>query len=259
MRVAWIAHRSSSYSGNVALLVHSRIWIHALLRSNVPELRIVRGRHQTIRSGRRSREIADQVQMLTLIGGNAERLLHQTIGLVAIPVWPAIGVVFRAHHAVAIGILVEARAATFAFHFAIGEKTSRHATRGPGLSVRPSSHASFTLVPYKDRAGLDRLPLLFGQTSLHTWEQSDATRLKQDDGVCWSSHMTMIGLHAVHGAVELTRPKMTIFDPCRTAVGSGREGSRVRRKVRRSDMHGMWYCSTRVGEKRLKRIGRAHV
>lgn len=219
MRVAWIAHRSSSYSGNVALLVHGRIWIHALLRSNVPELRIVGGRHQTIRSGRRSREIADQVQMLTLIGGNAERLLHQTIGLVAIPVWPAIGVVFRAHHAVAIGILVEARAATFAFHFAIGEKTSRHATRGPGLSVRPSSHTSFTLVPYKDRAGLDRLPLLFGQTSLHTWEQSDATRLKQDDGVCWSAHMTMIGLHAVHGAVELMRPKMTICSAVRRCKG----------------------------------------
>lgn len=139
--------------------------------------------------------------MLALVGGDTERLLHQTVWLVAIAIWASVGVVLRSHHAVAVGILVETGATTLAFHFTIGEKASRYSTRAPGFAVSPSSHASFAFIPDKDRARLDGLSFLFGQAALHAWEKSYAACLEKDDSICWRAHMAVVRLHAVHFVV----------------------------------------------------------
>lgn len=71
------------------------------------------------------------MQVLALVRGDAERLLHETVWLVPIAVRTAVGVVFLVHHAVAVGILVVTRAATLTLHFAVGKEASRDATRTP--------------------------------------------------------------------------------------------------------------------------------
>lgn len=84
--VARRAHRSASNGRNGALLVNSRLRVHALFRANVAKLGVVRRLHEVLRLLGRARVIADEVQVLAVVGGDRERLLHETIRLVAVAV-----------------------------------------------------------------------------------------------------------------------------------------------------------------------------
>lgn len=139
--------------------------------------------------------------MLTAVGSDGERLFHQPVWLISIAVRSAsigIGISSSASDTVAIRSLVEAIATSLAFHLAISEKAAGDPACAPGLAISPSAHASLSLIPYENRAGLDRLPLLLGQSALHPRQQTDATGFEQDDGVCWSTHVTVVSLHGVH-------------------------------------------------------------
>lgn len=97
-----------------------RIWIHAFFGADVAQLHVLTWLQQTW-SVRRARKVADKVKMLSLVGGDGERLLHQTVRLVTVAVWTtAIIFWFRCSiHAVAIGALVKAGSTSLSLHLAI--------------------------------------------------------------------------------------------------------------------------------------------
>lgn len=102
--------------------------------------------------------VRDQVEVLTLRGGNAEGLLHETVGLVSITVRALLTV-----GSIIIGTVrgfvgpVGRRggkgvSSPFTLHFAIGQEAAGDSACAPTLAVGPSPHASLSFVPYKDRA-----------------------------------------------------------------------------------------------------------
>lgn len=68
--VARRAHRSASDGRNGALLVNSRFRVHALLRADMAKLRVVRRLHEVLRLLRRARVVADEMQVLAVVGGD---------------------------------------------------------------------------------------------------------------------------------------------------------------------------------------------
>lgn len=70
----------------MGLLVYDGFWVHALLWSNVPEIWVTGGVVQPLRVGMRARVIANEMKVVPRRRGDAERLLHQTIRLVPIPI-----------------------------------------------------------------------------------------------------------------------------------------------------------------------------
>ena len=79
-------HRTSCDGGDGILLVNCRLGVHALLGADVTQLRITGRLLQVLRDGGRAGEVADEMQVLAVGGGDAERLLDKTIGLVAVTV-----------------------------------------------------------------------------------------------------------------------------------------------------------------------------
>lgn len=69
--------------------------------------------------------------MLSAVGRDRERLLHEAIRLVPIPVWTVLRVAVIALHAVPIRILVEVVAPTLAFHLAVGQEAAGYAAGAP--------------------------------------------------------------------------------------------------------------------------------
>lgn len=69
--------------------------------------------------------------MLTLVGSDGERLLHETVWFVTVPVGPAVRVAFATHTITVRCVLVEAGATAFALHFAVSQEAARHSTRAP--------------------------------------------------------------------------------------------------------------------------------
>jgi len=139
------------------------------------------------------------MQMLAVVCGDGERLLHEAVRFVAVAIGSAIGVlVVGGLSSIAAGILVETASATsLAFHLAVGQETSRDTAGTPRFAVGPSAHACLAFIPDKHRAGLDGLSLLLGQTPLHAREKADATRLEEDDGVRRRADVTVVRLHSV--------------------------------------------------------------
>lgn len=66
-------------------LVDGGFGIHVFRRADVAELSIVGGLRQIVGVG--ARIVADEVEMLSARGGDAEGLLHEAIRLVAIAIW----------------------------------------------------------------------------------------------------------------------------------------------------------------------------
>ena len=86
------------------------------------------------------REVADQVEMLSIGGGDAERLLHQAIWLVSVPIWPLSIHILVSITAAAVGGLSchspywrwhELASAPLALHFSVCEKASRDSACAP--------------------------------------------------------------------------------------------------------------------------------
>ena len=57
-------HGCSGHGRDVGLLMHRRFWVHALLRSNVPEIRVAGGVIQPLGIRMRARVIADEMKMV---------------------------------------------------------------------------------------------------------------------------------------------------------------------------------------------------
>jgi len=87
--------------------------------------------------------------MLATVGGDGERLLHEAVGFVSVPVRTAIRIAFDALNAVTVGILVEAAASAFPLHLTICEEAAGYSASAPRLAIRPSAHARLALVPHK--------------------------------------------------------------------------------------------------------------
>jgi hypothetical protein len=149
--------------------VDRRLWVHAFDRYNVTQLRVRRGLWQLRRVGMGPRVVGDEVEMLAGRGGDAERLLHQAVLLVAVPVGPValhLLVLIAAPSAVwslagpSTRRVGELAAATLALHLSICEKASGHSAGTPRLPIRPPPHAGLSLIPHEDRARPDGLALL---------------------------------------------------------------------------------------------------
>ena len=66
-------------------LVDCGLWIHVLWGSDVSQLGVVAGLGEVVGVG--ARVVADEVEVLSALSGDAEGLLHQTVGLVAVAIW----------------------------------------------------------------------------------------------------------------------------------------------------------------------------
>jgi hypothetical protein len=123
-------HRASCDGGDGVLLVDSRLGVHALLGADMTQLRVAGRLLQVLRDGGGAGEVADEMQVLAVGGGDAERLLDQTVGLVAVAVRAIIGavVVFGGRR---LGSGAEGAATALALHLAVCEEAARHATGAP--------------------------------------------------------------------------------------------------------------------------------
>lgn len=107
--------------------------------------------------------------MLARGGGDAERLLHQAVLLVPVPIG-ALAFHFLVLVAAASTVwslacspsrrVGELSSATLALHLSIGEEAARHSAGAPRLPIRPAPHAGLSLIPHEDRARPDGLSLL---------------------------------------------------------------------------------------------------
>jgi hypothetical protein len=155
--IVWrLPHGCPGEGGRLICVSHARLGVHPLDRDDVPESRII-GRLREIRlAWLRAGVVGDEMEMLASRGSDAEGLLHQTIGLVAVTLGLTIVVVLVAG-AAAVGRLAGSPAGaaetapSFALHLSIREKASRDPTGAPRFPIRPSPHASFPLVPNEDR------------------------------------------------------------------------------------------------------------
>lgn len=64
------AHGSAGHGRDCALFVNSRFGVHALLRTDVTKLRVVGRLHQMLRLLGGARVVADEVQVLAVVGGD---------------------------------------------------------------------------------------------------------------------------------------------------------------------------------------------
>ena len=106
--------------------------------------------------------ITDEMEVLSVGGCDAERLLHEPVWLVSVTIRSFFGV----HIAIVSTISATVRSlsssggdwwckpasAPLALHFSVRQETARDSTCTPALAICPSSHASFPLVPDKDGA-----------------------------------------------------------------------------------------------------------
>lgn len=138
----------------------------------------------------------------------AERLLHQSIRLITIPVWAVLSSChfeIRVTPAGAVWCFPcscrrqrggKTTSATFPFHLSIRQETPRYPTCTPRFPVRPPPHTCFSFIPHENRARLDRLPFFFREPPLNAGKQSQPAGFKQNDRIRWSPYMTIIRLHA---------------------------------------------------------------
>lgn len=196
-----LLHRGSCEGGSRVGLSHARLGVHALDGDDASQRGIRSWLGKVGLTGLRSGVVRDEVEVLAGRSGDAERLLHQTVGLVSVSLGLAVVLVLVAT-ASRVGRLASvpsAREATssLALHFPVGQEAARHSAGAPRLAVGPSSHAGLSLIPHKHRAGSNRLPLLLGESSLHSRQDAQSACLEQPDGVGGRSHVAVVGFHLV--------------------------------------------------------------
>lgn len=123
-------HRASCNGGDGVLLVDGRFRVHALLGADVTQLGVAGRLLQVLRDSSRAGEVADEMQMLAVGGGDAKRLLDQTVGLIAVAVRTIVRaiVVFGSGR---LGCGAESAATTLALHLAVCQEAARHTTGAP--------------------------------------------------------------------------------------------------------------------------------
>lgn len=146
-------HGPASDSRRGLGLVDSRLRVHVLGWSNVSQLRVVGRLWEIVRVG--AGVVADEMEVLATGRCDTERLLHETVWLVAVAIW-AFAVRVASCGAVR---RLAARpldqwwcwrcASSLALHFSVGQEAARHSARTPRLAVCPSPHAGLALVPHE--------------------------------------------------------------------------------------------------------------
>lgn len=139
-RVCCTGHGATSDHRQVLLVVDGRLRIKALLRADLAQRRVGSWLLQICRRRMRSRVVTDQVQMLTSRGGDAERLLHQAIRLISIPIWALIRSVasiliatpaFWSFASPRYGAVRHAATSSLALHLSIRQKAAGYSTGAP--------------------------------------------------------------------------------------------------------------------------------
>lgn len=131
------------------------------------ELFVLAGLQQPVFGGG-AVEVGNQVQPQVRGGGDAEGLLHESVGLVPVPLGGGDQLDTRGRRRVsrlALGLLLlhDRRVhkhllhavGSSALHLAVGEKGSRHSGGAPGLAICPSSHSGLAFIPHKHRTRSD--------------------------------------------------------------------------------------------------------
>ncbi len=137
LHVGTLLHGGSRDRG-AGRVVHRRLGVHALDRHNVSQRGI---RRRLGELGRVARVVADEVEMLAIRGGDAERLLHQAVGLVSVSVGSfAVHVLVLVAAPSAVGGLAhgaprgsgnELAPSALALHLAVGQEAARDAAGTP--------------------------------------------------------------------------------------------------------------------------------
>lgn len=197
--------------------VDGRLGVEALHGTDGAEGRVVRRLKHA--GGRRmgAGEVADEVEVLSLRGGDAKGLLDEAVWLVAV----AIGAICGGGSVAAVGVMPgiggaghdgcilcgsgKGASSSLALHLAVGEEAARDAAGTPGLAVGPPPHTSLTLVPDEDGARLDLLTLLLGQATLDARQMAQSACLEEDNGVGGSSHLAGVRLHGADGGDNVSR------------------------------------------------------
>lgn len=128
-------HRSAGDGGRSLCLGDCGLRVHVLRRPNVSQLRVVGRLWEVV--GVRAGVVTDEVEVLAAGGCDTEGLLHETVWLVAVPIW-ALTVrvaIRRPLRRLAAGPLDErwcwCGASSLALHFAICQEATRHSACAP--------------------------------------------------------------------------------------------------------------------------------
>lgn len=194
--VGRLLHGSAGEGWSLVGLAHAGLGVHPLDGDDAAQRRVVGGLRQLGLAGLRARVVRDKVKVLVVGSGDAEGLLHETVGLVAVALGLAVVKILVAHAAVLAGATAGAKAAaSLALHFAVGEEAAGDTAGAPGLAVGPSAHAGLALVPDEDGAGADGLALLFGETTLDAGQKAKTAGLEELDGIGGSTDVAVVRLH----------------------------------------------------------------
>ena len=182
---------------------HTRFGVHPMSRLEMTQARILSWLFQLVLYLSVAREIADQVEMLPSRGRDAERLFHQAVRLVTIPIWLLIVVLTVVTVPTTVRCPAGSRrkspasATAFSFHLSICEETPGHSGRTPRLAISPPPHAGFSLVPDEHRTGLDLLPLLLGKPPTYPRQKTKTTCLEESYCIRWGADDTDVRLHSL--------------------------------------------------------------
>lgn len=141
--------------------------------------------------------------MLAFARRDAEGLLHQAVGFVAIPIAITIHLCIFVRRSPTIRCFptqspwrrYKIPSSPLALHFAVCQEASRDSTSTPALPIRPSSHASFPFIPDKHASGCYALPFLLRQAPLDSRQQSSAAGFEKFNRVSRVADMSSVGLH----------------------------------------------------------------
>jgi hypothetical protein len=205
-----VVHWHTSQCRGEVRVADARVRVHALDRSEVAQVGIGGGLLEIWLTRGRARVVRNEVQMLAGRSGDAERLLHEPVGLIPVPLRLAVIVILVTVTAVfrlGAPFGVAEAAATLSLHLTVGQKAAGHAAGAPRLAVRPTAHARFPLVPNEHRAGSNALAFFFRKSSLHSRKVSESAGLEEPDCVRRGADHSVICFHVVLISVRLRHEK----------------------------------------------------
>ena len=121
-------HRPASHDWKILLVIDRGLGIKTFLGPNMPESWVGCGLLKVGGGWVRARIVTDQVQVLPGRGGDTERLLHEAVGFISIPIRTLVGAVasiivaasaFRRLSRSRNGRLRTSTATSFPFHFTV--------------------------------------------------------------------------------------------------------------------------------------------
>jgi hypothetical protein len=131
-----LLHRRAREGRRAVGLAHARLRVHSLDRDNASQGRVV-GRLLELRLARlRTRVIGDEMKVLATGGGDAERLLHETVCLIAVSLGLSIILILvttasRVWSFTTTSSVGREASASLALHLAVRQEASGNSTGAP--------------------------------------------------------------------------------------------------------------------------------